>query len=277
MPSSVTNEESMPERSKLRVAAVSDIHYHKEERKEMRQAFAQASEEADVLLLCGDLTDYGMPEEAKCLIADLEHAVDIPILGVLGNHDFESGQHEEVCSMLSEAGVRILDGDAVVIDGVGFAGVSGFGGGFDQYMLNAWGEPLIKEFVQQAVQEALKLEKALSSLDVERRIVMMHYAPICATVEGEPEQIFPFLGSSRLEAPLNRFGVLAAFHGHAHKGRPEGKTTAGVPVYNVALRVLRDNFPDRPPYRIFEVDLSGASVNGEQKHRVEEPAVSQGG
>ncbi len=146
-----------------------------------------------------------------------------------------------------------MDGGAIEIDGVGFAGVSGFGGGFGERMLNAWGEQIIKDFVQAAVDEELKLEQALSRLQTPTRVALLHYAPIRDTIEGEPPEIFPFLGSSRLEEPLNHYEVTAAFHGHAHRGLPEGKTTKGCPVYNVSIAVLKQAFPDQLPYRVITV------------------------
>lgn len=240
----------------MRIAAVSDIHYGKNAGGSLKDLFIEASDAADVLLLCGDLTDYGQPDEATVLAEDLDRYVKIPMLGVLGNHDFESGHHEEVSTILQEAGVRLLDGHCDVIDGVGFAGVCGFAGGFDEYSLNPWGEPLIKQFVQATVDEVLKLETALTRLETEHRIVLLHYAPIRQTVEGEPMEIFPFLGSSRLEDPLNHYHVTVAFHGHAHRGQPEGRTTADVPIYNVSMPVLKKAFPERTPFRIF--DLNGA-------------------
>jgi Icc-related predicted phosphoesterase len=133
----------------------------------------------------------------------------------------------------------MLDGESVEVGGVGFAGVCGFGGGFGRRMLNAWGEPLIKEFVQEALDQSLRLEQALGKLQTDRRVAVMHYSPIRATVAGEDPEIFPFLGSSRLEEPINRFRVSAVFHGHAHNGASEGATVSGVPVYNVSLPVLR--------------------------------------
>ena len=135
----------------------------------------------------------------------------------------------------------MLDGEAVEIGGVGFAGVCGFGGGFGRRMLNAWGEPLIKQFVQEAIDQALLLEQALGKLQTDRRVVVLHYSPIRATVTGEDPEIFPFLGSSRLEEPINRFRVSAVFHGHAHNGASEGVTSSGIPVYNVSLPLLQQN------------------------------------
>lgn len=243
----------------MRIAAVSDVHYHKQAQGKLRGAFAQASREADVLLLCGDLTNHGRAEEAEVLAEDLTRAVEIPMIGVLGNHDFESGSPETVVDIMCEAGVTILDGESTVVDGVGFAGAVGFAGGFGEYALSAWGEPEIKGFVQKAVEEELKLERALSELDMEQRIVLLHYAPIASTVEGEPLAIYPFLGSSRLERPLDAFHVTAAFHGHAHAGSPEGETAGGFPVYNVSVPVLQRATPDAPAFRLFEVPV-GESV-----------------
>jgi len=247
----------------VRVAAVSDIHYSKNSPGALQPLFAEITESADVLVLAGDLTDYGLPEEAKVLARDLTTTVKIPIIAVLGNHDYESGEEAELVKILSDAGVKMLDGDTFETHGVGFAGVRGFCGGFGRGALGAWGEPIIKEFVHEAVNEALKLESALARLHTEHRIAILHYAPIRDTVEGEPLEIYPFLGSSRLEEPLTRFDVTAVFHGHAHKGKPEGATSTGIPVFNVAHPVLKAAYPDRPAFRLFEVrtaDTSDAEV-----------------
>lgn len=236
----------------VRLAAISDLHYGKSSQGSFQPLFSQIAEAADVLVLCGDLTDYGLAEEARILAKDLA-PVKIPMVGVLGNHDFEAGQEREIAQVLTDVGVHVLDGDTWEFRGVGFAGVRGFCGGFGRGALGPWGEKIIKDFVHEAVQEALKLESALARLSSEHRIVLLHYSPIRTTVEGESPEIFPFLGSSRLEDPLSRFDVTAVFHGHAHKGAPEGKTQTGIPVYNVAHAVLRASYPDRPPFRLFEV------------------------
>jgi Icc-related predicted phosphoesterase len=238
----------------LRIAAVADVHCSKTNQGSLLPLFAAANDLADVLLLCGDLTDYGYPEEARNLVAELA-PVTIPILAVLGNHDYESGNAEEVKRILGDARVRVMDGDAVEVLGVGFAGVKGFGGGFGRRTLEPWGEDATKAFVHEAVSEALKLESALARLHTPQRIAVLHYSPIEATVEGEPREIFPFLGSSRLEEPLNRYRVAAAFHGHAHRGAAEGRTTAGIPVYNVALPVLRRTLSEQLPLKIVEVSV----------------------
>jgi Icc-related predicted phosphoesterase len=234
----------------LRIAATADVHYARHSRGTLHEAFEEISCNADILLLCGDLTDYGLPEEAEELVADIRAAVRIPTLAVLGNHDFESSQSELVSKVLDDAGVTVLDGEAIEIAGVGFAGIAGFGGGFGRRMLNAWGEPLIKQFVQESISHAVRLEQALAKLQTEKRIVVLHYSPIRATLEGEDPEIYAFLGSSRLEEPINRFKVTAVFHGHAHNGLLDGQTSTGIPVYNVSAPALRKT---GKPYRIVEL------------------------
>jgi len=191
-----------------------------------------------VLALCGDLTNFGKSVEAEILADDLQ-ACSIPVVGVLGNHDFECDQPQEVARILHEGGLRLLDGEAVEIDGVGFAGAKGFIGGFGRSMLSAFGEPAIKAFVQASVDENLKLETSLRMLRTERTVVVLHYSPVEDTVIGEPEAIFPFLGSARMGETIDRFeGVKAVVHGHAHRGAHRGATPRGTPVYNVAKPVL---------------------------------------
>ncbi|HEY2252029.1 MAG TPA: metallophosphoesterase [Planctomycetaceae bacterium] len=238
----------------VRIAAMADPHYGKTATESLRSVFREISEAADVLVLCGDLTDYGLPEEAETALAELRVA-SIPIIGVLGNHDYQSGREKEVRDIFERGGVKILDGDSIEVSGVGFAGTKGFGGGFGAHTLEPWGETMIKAFVQEALDEALKLESALSRLRTEHRIAVLHYAPIAATVAGEPEQIFPYLGSSRLEDPINRHRCDAVFHGHAHRGTHDGATQTGIPVYNVSLSLMRRNFPQEPPYRLIKISL----------------------
>jgi Icc-related predicted phosphoesterase len=255
----------------VRLAALSDIHYSKSSQGSFQPLFSQIAETAEVLLLCGDLTDYGLAEEARILAKDLA-PVKIPVVAVLGNHDFETGEERDIARILTDVGVHMLDGDTWEYHGVGFAGVRGFCGGFGRGALGPWGEKIIKDFVHEAVQEALKLESALARLKADHRIVLMHYAPIRATVEGEPPEIFPFLGSSRLEDPLSRFDVTAVFHGHAHKGAPEGVTQTGIPVFNVAHTVLQANYPQQPPFRLFEVHTAtrheqSVTPIGDRRHR----------
>jgi Icc-related predicted phosphoesterase len=243
----------------IRIAAVGDMHVPRGGHAGLQPAFTAASANADVLVIAGDITDYGLPEEAKIVAGALAH-VKIPVIGVLGNHDFESGQQADVRKILVDAGVILLDGDAQEILGVGFAGVKGFAGGFGPRALAPWGEESIKSFVHEAVNEALKLESALARLRTPHRIAVMHYAPILGTVSGEPPEIYPFLGSSRLEDPLNRYPVSAVFHGHAHRGSLEGRTREGSPVYNVAMPLLVQAFPGQPPVRIIELPTAVPAV-----------------
>ena len=240
----------------IRLAAVGDLHYGRESRGTLQPVIAAvARAEADVLLLCGDLTDYGHPSEATELARELVTAVKIPIVAVLGNHDYEAGAVSEVQKILTEAGIRLLDGETVEVHGIGFAGVKGFAGGFGRGVLGPWGEDAVKRFVHEAVQEALKLESALARLRTPTRIALLHYAPIVETVEGEPREIFPYLGCSRLEEPLSRYMVTAVFHGHAHHGQPEGRTSSGSPVYNVSLPLLAAISPEQP-IRLLDVALA---------------------
>ena len=232
----------MAEEQKIRIAAVGDIHVRENERGKWSEYFKEVSQQADILVICGDLTDTGDEGEAQLLSEELRSCT-IPVVGVLGNHDFEKGRHKLIRQMVQNDNVHILDGEAIVIKGVGFAGVKGFGGGFDNHMLSMFGEGAMKAFVQEAVDEALRLDRALARLDQEneniKKIAVLHYAPIKETVIGEPEAIFPFLGSSRLAEPLSRRQVVAAFHGHAHIGTLEGQTNGGVKVYNVAKPILQ--------------------------------------
>ena len=244
----------------LRIAAVADIHVKKTGQESLQPLFAAVSSEADVLLLCGDLTDYGLVEEAKVLAKEITASLRIPAIGILGNHDFESGKAEDVVKILADAGVTMLDGGSHEIEGVGFAGVKGFGGGFGRRQLNAWGEEIIKKFVHETIEEALKLEMALARLRTPQKIAVVHYAPIHATVVGEPPEINPFLGSSRLEEPIDRYRCTAVFHGHAHRGSLEGRTKGNVPVYNVAMPLLLANFADRLPFRVIEVPVGEPAI-----------------
>jgi Icc-related predicted phosphoesterase len=240
----------------IRIAAVGDIHFGgKGLEPPLQILFSQVSEHADVLVLCGDLTDRGDPDEAR-LMARALSAVSVPIVAVLGNHDYECGKVAEVTRILCDAGVRVLDGDAYEVHGVGFAGIKGFAGGFGRRALGPWGEPIIKQFVREALDEALKLETALSRLRTERKVAVLHYSPVAGTVVGEPLEIYPYLGSSRLEEPLNRYPVDVVFHGHAHHGAPESRTRENIPVYNVSMVLLQDTYPDRPPFRVVELPIT---------------------
>ena len=249
------------EKETLRIAAVADIHVKKTGQGSMHALFEAATQQADVLLLCGDLTDYGAIEEGKILAKEITSSLRIPAIGVLGNHDFETGKQDEIVKMLTDAGVTMLDGDVHELHGVGFAGVKGFGGGFGRRQLSPWGEDIIKKFVHEAIQEALKLEAALARLRTPQKIAVLHYAPIHTTVEGVPPEINPVLGSSRLEEPIDRYRVTTVFHGHAHRGTLEGRTQSGIPVYNVAMPLLASKIPDKLPFRVIEVPVGEPAYN----------------
>lgn len=226
----------------MKIAAIGDLHVTEDSTAPYRRMFSEMSDSADVILLCGDLTNFGKTKEAEILAEDIRLCT-VPVLGVLGNHDYECGQPEEVCRILRDGGMIVLDEQAHEIDGVGFAGVKGFLGGFGRGELAPFGEPMIKAFVNETNNEARKLENALRSLRTEKTVAVLHYSPVIETLEGEPIEIFQYLGSARLADALDRFDNIAAvFHGHAHHGKYEGKTMRGTPVYNVAQFVLRDTF-----------------------------------
>jgi Icc-related predicted phosphoesterase len=237
----------------VRLAATADIHCTKKTQDSVRNLLSAMAESADIILIGGDLCDSGSPEEAQILARELA-SLKIPVVAVLGNHDFESGKAGEVEAILSDAGINMLDGQCCEIRGIGFAGAKGFAGGFGDKALQPWGEQIIKNFVREAVDEALKLESAIAGLRTDKRIALLHYSPILETCMGESPLLQPFLGSSRLEEPLNRYPVTAIFHGHAHHGTPEGKTKAGVPVYNVAKPLLENLLPGVPPFKIITIE-----------------------
>ena len=229
----------------VRIAAVGDLHYVRGGQASLQPWLSRLADDADVLVLCGDLTDYGRIEEAQELARELSTSVRIPIVAVLGNHDYESNQVAAVTAALKDVGVNLLDGDTCEVLGVGFAGVKGFAGGFGRGALGPWGEPAIKQFVQEVIGEALKLETALARLRTHHRVAIMHYSPVVDTVEGEPREIFPYLGCSRLAEPLVRYPVTAVFHGHAHNGAHQG-VAGTTPVYNVSLPLMSRLSPDLP-------------------------------
>jgi Icc-related predicted phosphoesterase len=235
----------------MKIAATADLHFSPQSYDRIREPFNRVREEADVLVIAGDLTNYGKPEEMHSLLNALVR-LRIPIIAVLGNHDYESGQEQELMRMMTTEGIKVLDGSSYERDGVGFAGTKGFVGGFGRGVLTAFGEKEIKSFVQASIDETMKLERALSMLRTEKIVIVTHYAPISETVKGEPVEIWPYLGSSRLAEVIDRHGAALAVHGHAHHGQPSGKTTAGVPVHNVALSLLMAQEPAKP-YRVFEI------------------------
>ena len=234
-----------------RIAAVADLHVKSSDKGKWTDYFRDISKKADIFLIGGDLTDTGDEEEAHILSEEMKNC-NIPIVAVLGNHDYEKGRHKTIRQILQNENVHILDGEAMVIGDVGIAGIKGFGGGFDSHMLSMFGEDALKSFVKEAVNEALALDRALSRLDQEfensKKVVLMHYSPIKGTVVGEPEQVYPFLGCSRLAEPLNRQKIVAVFHGHAHRGIIKGVTHNGAKVFNVSWSVLQKAGFEVPVY-----------------------------
>jgi Icc-related predicted phosphoesterase len=235
----------------FRLAAVADLHCRQDQHGKFRDLAKMVNGEAEGLVIAGDLTDHGLVAEAETL-AEALALLRVPCAAVLGNHDFEGNAVKEIVRVLNEVKVVVLDGDHAVFDKrLGVAGVKGFGGGFEKGMLQAFGEPVVKAFVQEAVNESLKLEAALAQLDIPKKVVVMHYAPVLGTTEGEEVEIRPYLGTTRLAGPCDSFGAVAVFHGHAHHGVPEGRTPRGIPVYNVAMPVLKRMGDKR--FRTFEL------------------------
>ena len=244
---------------RVRIAAVGDVHCGQRDVGVYRDLFAQANEQANVLVLTGDMTQRGLPAEFHVVVGELAD-VKIPIVAVMGNHDHESGQTSEACAILRERGIHLLDGDSFQLnDQVGFAGVKGFMGGFGRATLTAFGEAATKAFVNTALDEAQKLELALRRLATPFRVAVLHYAPVAATVVGEPEVIYCFLGTDRLADALDRYGAAVAFHGHAHSGTLRGQTPGGVPVLNVSLPLLRKTGSERLFY-VHELPLAPVSA-----------------
>jgi Icc-related predicted phosphoesterase len=235
----------------MRIAATADLHFSAQTQSMMKEQFVRVRDEADVLVIAGDLTNFGRPEEMEPLINVLVR-LRIPVIAVLGNHDYECGMESDLMRMMTSEGIKILDGTAYERDGVGFAGTKGFVGGFGRGALTAFGEKEIKTFVKASIDEALKLERALAQLRTAKRVVVLHYAPIATTVVGEAPEIFPYLGSSRLAEVADRHGADLIVHGHAHHGTMNGQTTGGIPVHNVAITLLQSQNPSKV-YRIFDL------------------------
>lgn len=230
----------------IRVAAFGDCHFAPDAAGTLAPVLATVVDQADVLLLAGDLTRVGSVEEAEALVLELGD-VEVPIAAVLGNHDYHSDCDREVAEVLRGAGVHVLDGDAVVLETVagrvGVAGVKGFGTGFPGAMCSDFGEPEMKAFVRHSHDAAGRLERALATVqDTDARIALTHYAPVADTLRGERLEIFPFLGSYHLAEAIDAAGADLALHGHAHGGTEKGTTPGGVPVRNVAQAVIRSAY-----------------------------------
>ena len=226
----------------IRVAAIGDIHVGPDVAGQYRERLAELPGQADVLLVAGDLTRHGTASEGKIAAAELED-LGVPVVAVLGNHDYHSDRQDEIAESLRAAGVTVLEGDGVVLElagmRVGIAGGKGFGGGFAGRCASDFGEPEMKAFVQHTKRLAAELHGALDSLDADLRICLTHYSPVKDTLAGEPPEIYPFLGSYLLAEAIDDTGVALAVHGHAHKGSEKGVTPGGVRVRNVALPVVQ--------------------------------------
>lgn len=235
----------------MRIAATADLHFSPQRANTLKEQLAPVRDQADLLVVAGDLTNYGKPEEMEPLVNVLVR-LRVPVVAVLGNHDYESDKEAELSRMMSEEGIKVLDGTGYERDGVGFAGTKGFVGGFGRGVLTAFGEREIKTFVRASLDEAMKLERALAQLRTPKRVVVLHYSPIAATVNGEAPEIYPYMGTSRLAEVVDRHGADMILHGHAHHGSLCGKTTAGIPVHNVAITLLQQQ-QSPAAYRVFDV------------------------
>ena len=234
-------------RDTVTLAVVGDLHWHVDQRPTFHHHFKSVHEVADFLLLPGDLTGSGLPEEMRLLAAVLAR-VQIPVIAVLGNHDVHTDHGPEVTSILRDAGVHVLEGggDAASFSmnglSVGFCGTKGFCGGFGARCLTPFGEPTIKSFIAETKDEAARVDHDLRNLQTDFKVVIFHYSPIETTVEGEPRELYPFLGSSLLCEPVDKLGANLVVHGHAHLGSERGQTASGIPVRNVALPVLKRSY-----------------------------------
>jgi len=241
----------------IRVAAVGDVHVGTDSAGRLAPRLAGLADHADVFLLAGDLTHRGRPEEAKVLAEELR-GVRVPTIAVLGNHDYHSDEQDGVTEVLEQAGIRVLEGDAVVLEiggrRVGIAGSKGFGGGFAGASASDFGEPEMKAFVGHTKALAGRLERALGGLHTDRRIVLLHYSPVAETLAGEPREIHAFLGSYLLAEAVDRVGADLVLHGHAHRGSRDGTTPGGVPVRNVAAPVIGR------AYEVFRFDAEDGSA-----------------
>jgi Icc-related predicted phosphoesterase len=229
----------------VRIAAVGDVHLDKDVLGRFRPALEQLSEQADVLLLAGDLTRHGTAEEARCVATEFG-GLGVPVIAVLGNHDHHCGQVPQVVRELESAGIVVLEGSGTVIETaggrLGVAGVKGFGGGFAGRCASAFGEPEMKAFVTTTSDSADALATALAGLDCDLRVALTHYAPVPETLAGEPLEIYPFLGSYLLGQAIDSVPTALALHGHAHAGTERGATPGGVLVRNVAHPVIKQAY-----------------------------------
>jgi Icc-related predicted phosphoesterase len=266
-------------RPTVRIAAVGDVHVGDDSRGRLGACLVDTGTCADILLLAGDLTRAGEPEEAAVLVDELA-GIGVPVVAVLGNHDLHSDRESEVVEILQLGGITVLEGEAAVFTigaaTLGVAGVTGFGGGFAGRCGSDFGEPEMKAFVRRTVDAAHRLEAALDSLDTDVTVALLHYSPVADTLGREPPEIYPFLGSYLLAEAVDRAGADLVLHGHAHRGSERGITPGGIRVRNVAQPVLG------APFRVFELDavprqLRVAPVEGEDGESEDAVLASSGG
>lgn len=235
----------------IRLAAVADLHAGRDARESMASHFANLAADADLLLLPGDMTRSGHPDEAEALAGVLQ-GCGVPVVAVLGNVDFDAEQAPAIVAIMREAGVHMLDRSSLVLDiadeRVAIAGVKGFGGGFGAALAEVSGEPQMRAWVQYAEDEAEALEDVLTSMVGDIRLALLHYSPITDTIAGERLERYAFAGNSMLGAAIDRAGVDLVLHGHIHRGSPAGRTPGGIPVRNVAQQVIRE------PYALFTIE-----------------------
>lgn len=239
----------------IRVAAVGDVHYDRKSRNRLRNHFHALSEQADLLLIAGDLTQSGALEEAEALVYDLSE-VSVPIVTVLGNHDFHQNKQTEILALLRNIGVQALEGGTATFTirdkTVGIMGLKGFGGGFFGACITEFGEPEMKAFAHHCRIQADVLRVGLQNLKTDYKFALLHFSPVEGTLLGEKKEIYPFLGSYLLAEAIDSAAVDGVFHGHAHFGSERSSTPGGVPVRNVAQMVIRHAYK----IYIFEKDLS---------------------
>ncbi len=239
--------------NKLKIAALGDLHIRENSAGSLRELFTDISKQADILVLCGDLTNLGLPSEAEVLAQELQ-SLTIPVVGILGNHDFQSDQELEVIRILQQSKVNFVQGVEYIFKKAdkqyAFTGAKGFGGGFRPSMWGRFGEPEQKAFYDAVAKEVQALENGLQQIDrlpeISAKFVVMHFSPIKDTLQGELSELYPFLGSTRLEEVIDRYKVNAVFHGHSHFGFPTGRTEKQIAVYNVAYPLMQKNNIKRP-------------------------------
>lgn len=238
----------------IRIAAIGDVHFTEDSNGKLRDYWSRLHQSADVFLIAGDLTPHGEADQARALAEELE-VVEVPIVAVLGNHDYHTDQQERVRDYLERRNIIVLEGESITLtingETLGIAGTKGFGGGFPGACGSAFGEPEMKSFVHHTERLSKRLEKNLSRLDTNYRVALLHYAPVKDTVMGERLEIFPFLGSYLLAEAVDNAGADLVLHGHAHHGQEKGITPRGIAVRNVALPVLRH------PYAVYNLEPQG--------------------